>query len=58
MIVPIQQGLRAEGLDVSIAKLCRWFGVHGGNVLPADEGTTRRDQRSLCRNLPKVAISD
>jgi putative transposase len=27
MIVSIQQGLRAEGLEVSIAKLCRWFGV-------------------------------
>ena len=58
MIVPIQQGLRAEGLDVSIAKLCCSSVGHGGNVLPVDERTTRCDQRSLCRNLPKVAISD
>lgn len=27
MIISIQQGLRAEGLEVSVAKLCRWFGV-------------------------------
>ena len=27
MIISIQQGLRAEGLEVPLAKLCRWFGV-------------------------------
>lgn len=27
MIVSIQQGLREEGVDVSLSKLCRWFGV-------------------------------
>lgn len=27
MIVSIQQGLRAEGLEVPLTKLCRWFGV-------------------------------
>lgn len=27
MIETIRQGLQAEGVTVSIAKLCRWFGV-------------------------------
>ena len=27
MIVAIEQGLRADGYQVSISKLCRWFGV-------------------------------
>lgn len=27
MIVSIQQGLREEGLDVSMTRLCRWLGV-------------------------------
>lgn len=27
MIASIQQGLKADGFDVSIAKLCAWFGV-------------------------------
>lgn len=26
-MVTIQQGLRSEGFDVSMVKLCRWFGV-------------------------------
>jgi hypothetical protein len=26
-MVTIQQGLRADGIVVSMAKLCRWFGV-------------------------------
>ena len=27
MIEAIQQGLKEDGYEVSIAKLCRWFGV-------------------------------
>jgi putative transposase len=27
MIETIRQGLKADGFDVSISKLCRWFGV-------------------------------
>jgi len=27
MIESIRQGLKEEGFDVSIAKLCRWFGI-------------------------------
>jgi len=27
MIASIQQGLKAEGCEVPVAKLCRWFGV-------------------------------
>ena len=27
MIEVIQQGLKEDGYEVSIAKLCRWFGV-------------------------------
>ena len=27
MIETIRQGLQAEGITVSISKLCRWFGV-------------------------------
>lgn len=27
MIETIRQGLQADGITVSIAKLCRWFGV-------------------------------
>lgn len=26
-MVTIQQGLRADGFEVSMVKLCRWFGV-------------------------------
>jgi len=27
MIETIRQGLKDEGLSISISKLCRWFGV-------------------------------
>ncbi|WP_419204477.1 hypothetical protein [Bordetella trematum] len=27
MILRVQQGLVAEGFEVSVSKLCRWFGV-------------------------------
>ena len=27
MILQLQQGLQAEGFEVSISKLCRWFNV-------------------------------
>ncbi|MDH5859290.1 IS3 family transposase, partial [Lampropedia aestuarii] len=27
MIALVQQGLRSEGVDVSISQMCRWFGV-------------------------------
>ena len=27
MIVAIRQGLKEEGVDVSISRLCRWFDV-------------------------------
>mgnify|MGYP006951089141 CR=1 FL=1 len=50
MIVLIQQGLHTESLNVSIASCAAASVGHGGNVLQA-EVTTRRDQRSLCRNL-------
>ncbi|WP_235689815.1 hypothetical protein [Salmonella enterica] len=27
IVADVQQGLRAEGIDVSVSKLCRWFGL-------------------------------
>ena len=27
MIVGLQQGLKADGIEVSLVKLCRWFGI-------------------------------
>ncbi|MBS0383085.1 MAG: IS3 family transposase, partial [Proteobacteria bacterium] len=32
MMVTIQQGLRNDGFEVSMVKLCRWFGVARRNV--------------------------
>ena len=35
MIETICQGLQADGITVSISKLCRWF---NGRIQPAGEG--------------------
>jgi len=38
LMVTIQQGLKADGITVSMMKLCRWFEVARCSVPPADEG--------------------
>ena len=29
MILQIRQGLQAEGIDIPLARLCRWFSIPG-----------------------------
>ena len=49
MIEAIRQGLKADGFEVSISKLCRWFGVAAAHVLlQADQGSAEGES-SICR---------
>lgn len=42
MILALQQGLKADGIEVSLVKLCRWFGMPRRSAcIPALQGGTK-----------------
>ena len=50
-MVTIQQGLRAEGLNVSMSKLCRWFGVARRSVYYHPTKAARRVNPALAEPI-------
>ena len=51
MIWSIQQGLRADGYQVSISRLCRWFGVSRRTVYYRSRKSAPRVREDLLRPI-------
>lgn len=51
MIEAIRQGLKAEGFEVSISKLCRWFGVARRSVYYKPRRATPKVNPDLCEPI-------
>jgi putative transposase len=51
MIGSIQQGLRADGYEVSISRLCRWFGVSRRTVYYRSRKSAPRVREDLLRPI-------
>ncbi|WP_104564702.1 integrase catalytic subunit [Xanthomonas arboricola] len=55
-MVTIQQGLRADGFEVSMVKLCRWFGVARRTVYYKPTKVAPKVQPKLAEPIKALAV--